>query len=88
MKRASLFALLAFCLFWMTSWLIVANVTSAVNKTTVVDSFNGRNILPEIIALNNGQSKPSTKFRTGHVTNTELNNYLEKTKDGYCIKLP
>lgn len=48
-----------------------------------------RNILPDIQALNSDKKvSPPKSFRSGHVTKSRMNNYLEKTPDGYYIKLP
>ena len=53
------------------------------------DSANKeQDILPQVLAWNNEKNIPTQKFRTGHVTPGTLQNYFQKTEDGYCIKLP
>lgn len=46
-------------------------------------------ILPQILAINSEDGyRPPKEFRKGVVTPTTINNYLTKTENGYCIKLP
>jgi outer membrane protein assembly factor BamB len=56
-------------------------------ESALPDSLE-RNILAEIISLNNDKNRPSSTFRKGHVTDAALDNYLHKTNDGYYIQLP
>src|SRR6201999_2944777 len=57
------------------------------SELAAIDSLE-RNILPQIISLNNDNKRPSTKFRKGHVTDAMLNTPLHKTDYGYYIQLP
>ncbi|MGB8192910.1 MAG: PQQ-binding-like beta-propeller repeat protein [Chitinophagaceae bacterium] len=89
MKKVSLIVTgLGLCFSLLTARHFIADYSSAV-MNSAIDSADDRDILPGILALNsNERTRPPKTFRTGHVTNTTINNYLEKTEDGYCIKLP
>lgn len=46
-------------------------------------------ILPQILAINSKEGyQPPKEFRKGVVTPATIDNYLTKTENGYCIKLP
>lgn len=89
MKKLSLFiAGLCICLGLFATWHFLRSFSSSPKQISAVDSVNERDILPAMLALNNDKAKPSKDFREGHVTTAMLENYLEKTSEGYCIKLP
>ncbi|HEX6180169.1 MAG TPA: PQQ-binding-like beta-propeller repeat protein [Chitinophagaceae bacterium] len=94
MRKANLrFAMLAMSISLLTAWTLIeqhpGNLTSNRIMTTADSSKDERDILPDILSLNsNPRYAPPSKFRTGHVTETTLKNYLEKTDYGYVVKLP
>jgi Ca-activated chloride channel homolog len=49
----------------------------------------GIDVLAQVKARNaDNMPKPSTNFRAGHITFTDIQNYLTKTDNGFVIKLP
>ena len=95
MIRAKLpFALLAMSITLLTAWTLndqqhFTNVTSTTIMTTADSAKDERDILRDILALNNNKRyAPPSDFRKGHVTETTLKDYLEKTDYGYVVKLP
>lgn len=55
--------------------------------TTITTADEGIDVLKQVKAMNSG-IKPSDRFNAGHVSFTDISNYLTKTKDGFVIKLP
>ncbi|HYF30638.1 MAG TPA: PQQ-binding-like beta-propeller repeat protein [Chitinophagaceae bacterium] len=91
MRRAtSSLALLAVSITLFATWAFVYNQPSANSAASTTDSVSdGRDILPDILSLNNNRSfSPPKTFRQGHVTTTTIKNYLQQTDYGYYIKLP
>jgi outer membrane protein assembly factor BamB len=91
-KTSLLFTGVILVLILLTAWRVIDKSSSArtVNNIPVDSTNSERDILPDISELNsNDKFAPPSKFRSGHVTTAVLKkNYLEKTADGYCIKLP
>jgi outer membrane protein assembly factor BamB len=84
---------LLLCILILTAWsLIHKKSTNPINHNFLImtdSSRSERDILADILALNNPRSvAPPKDFRKGHVTKTTFTSYLEKTADGYYIKLP
>ncbi len=79
------------CFIVLTAWKNDHNNSSKPSSILVEDDSARyeKDILPLIVSLNNDDRyKPKKDFRKGHVTVTTLDNYYEKTADGFCIKLP
>lgn len=50
---------------------------------------NGTDVLTQVMAMNaDNMPKPGTTFKTGNITETDLQNYMHKTDHGFVIKLP
>lgn len=57
------------------------------DTTTTTDA--GVDVLKFALAMNGkDMPKPPDRFNAGHVSFTDINDYLTKTKDGFVIKLP
>ena len=77
----------------LTGWQLTNPRASSGQQTLlrpVIDSpAKETDILPQILALNgDARFQPKKDFRKGVVTATKFDNYLTKTDNGYCIKLP
>ena len=58
-------------------------------KDAIENEFREGDMLEEILRLNNGDVKPPTTFRTGHVNlMKQLPNLKQKTSDGYILTMP
>ncbi len=92
MKKQNLLLIgLAVILVLILGWALVSKTLATTNKAAfnTIDSVYERDILPDILALNNnGKLAPPKTFKTGHVTTTTLTNYIHKTDNGYYIQLP
>ena len=58
---------------------------------TTIDKTNdeGKDVLTQILAMNSDKMpKPGTEFKTGHVTEAQIQNYLHTTDHGFVIKFP
>jgi len=63
------------------------NPTPTPDTTITTTPDEGIDVLKQVQAMNSGV-KPTDRFNAGHVSFTEIDNYLTKTKDGFIIKLP
>lgn len=91
MKKSSLLiaAMLSSVLLLAALQLINKRVHGVAGDTNVDSSKYERDILPEILALNNEvRNLPPKGFRTGHVKSKKLKDYTEKTEDGFVITFP
>ncbi len=94
MRRARLaFALLAISTTLLSAWTLIEQNHDNLSSNTVMitedSAKDERDILPDNLSLNsNPRYAPPSTFRKGHVTETTLKNYLEKTDYGYVVKLP
>ena len=92
MKKLSLLLIcLSVSLVLFSAWMIIHKTSGkfAHNKTSVIDSTSGTDILPDILALNNNEKiQPLKDFRKGNVSVTTLKNYFHKTENGYYLQLP
>ncbi len=60
-----------------------------VPDTTLTTTDQGIDVLKQVKAMNaDKMPTPPTHFNAGHVSFTDINDYLKKTKDGFVIKLP
>lgn len=57
------------------------------DSTFIATPDDGIDVLAQVNALNSG-TKPNSHFNAGHISFTEIDNYLTKTKDGFIVKLP
>jgi len=91
MRKSSLLLIcLAVCFILFSAWMIVHSTSGkSAPHTAFTDSTSGKNILPDILALNdNIKNLPSKDFRKGTVSITTLTNYFYKTENGYYLQLP
>ncbi len=91
MKKFSQLLFLLLCLVISSAFIVLFKNTGGegVRTNNFNDTTAGKDILPEMLALNsNDKFKPTQNFRAGHVTPAKLNNYLHKTENGYYIQLP
>ena len=57
--------------------------------STLTTTNEGIDVLKYVQAMNGkDMPKPASHFNAGHVSFTDINDYLTKTKDGFTIKLP
>ena len=57
------------------------------DTTLTATPDDGIDVLTQVNALNSG-TKPNSRFNAGHISFTDINDYLTKTKDGFIVKLP
>ena len=100
MKRISLLLpALIICICLLSAWQILSIERVALKAGQIkkpISTFGKddsthyeKDILSSILELNSDEKfKPRKDFKKGIVTAARLSNYLQKTENGFCIKLP
>jgi len=67
----------------------IKNILGGDENTATVKEDEGIDVLKDVLAMNDeSKPKPSKQFNTGHITFTDIKDYLKTTTQGFTIKLP